>query len=278
MSQTTSGAKSFDLLRLTSDWSEGPTVGQSGQGGTSQPGDVTWLHTSYPSAFWTNAGGDFVATASATTSVNAVGWYAWGSTAAMVADVQGWLNAPSSSFGWILRGPEQAGQKSVKRFESSEGFLPSWRPSLVIEFTPPPPSVYCTAQVNSAGCAPAIGSSGTPDASSGGGFSITLSNTLNQKYGILFYGTNGPSSGPFLGGTRCVQPPVVRTPVQYSAGNPPPDDCTGYFSFDFNAHIASGADPNLGAGDSVWAQFWSRDPADPATTNLSDALSFYVQS
>jgi len=40
--------------------------------------------------------------------------------------------------------------------------------------------------------------------------------------------------------------------------------------------LASITDPALVAGATVWSQFWSRDPADPFTTNLSDALRFLI--
>lgn len=275
MSMTTSGSKVVDMLRVTTQWNEGTTVGFSGQGGASQTGDVTWLHTNKPSAFWTTPGGDFVGAVSATRAVDQAGFYTWNSTAALVSDVQGWLNAPSTNCGWLLRGPE-TGSKSAKRFEARES-LAQYRPMLQVTYTLPPPASYCTAKTNSSGCLPAIGSSGTPDANAGSGFTISLANTLNQKQGLLFYGTSGPNAVAFQGGIFCVQSPTKRTPVQSSGGNPtPPADCSGAFGYDFNVRIASGVDPALVAGAEVWAQYWSRDPADPFTTNLSDGLHFYI--
>jgi hypothetical protein len=219
-----------------------------------------------------------VALISATQSVAGGGFYTWGSTAQMVADVQGWLDAPATSFGWLIRSVETVGQKSAKQFESRQSTNPLWKPALQITYTPPAPTVYCTPKIDSAGCVPSIGYSGTPDANAGSGFSITLANTLNQKSGLLFYGTHGAASAPFQGGTMCVNPPNVRTPIQNSNGNAtPPDDCSGSFALDFNVRIASGADPALVAGATVWAQYWSRDPVDPFTTNLSDALRFAIQ-
>lgn len=277
MSKTNTGTKQFDLYRLTSDWSEGVTTGFSGQGGNSQPTDVTWIHTNYPNSFWNTPGGDFVNTISASQNVANLAFYTWGSTPQMVADVQGWLDQPSTSFGWIVRGPEQTGQKSAKQFESRQSTQAMWKPALTITYSPPVPTVYCTSKIDSAGCVPSIGSSGMPDFNAGSGFTITLGNTLNQKLGLLFYGTNGPAANSFQGGTFCVQAPVKRTPIQSSNGNPtPPEDCSGMFQFDFNVRIASGIDPTLVAGATVWSQYWSRDPADPFTTNLSNALRFYI--
>ena len=137
------------------------------------------------------------------------------------------------------------------------------------------PTVYCTAKVNSAGCTPAIAFSGTPSASTGSGFTISASNELDSKFGLLFYGKTGPNSAPFQGGILCAQPPLVRTAIQSSGGSPP---CGGAFSLDFNAYIAGGADPALIAGQQVNAQYWSRDPgfAPPDNTNLTDAVEFTI--
>ncbi len=141
------------------------------------------------------------------------------------------------------------------------------------------PVVYCTAKVNSLGCASAIASIGTPSASAGSGFVVTASNLLNQVSGVLFYGKTGPAATPFQGAFFCAQPPVTRTLGQNSGGDPPPiANCSGTFGLDFNAWIAGGSDPALTPGQEVWAQYWSRDPLlpPPDKTNLSDALAFVV--
>lgn len=271
-----SGAKIFELRRVTSDWNEGPTVGQSGSGGTSQAGDVTWVHTNFPSLLWNSPGGDFAAAASASLSIGGQGTYTFGSTTGLVADVQHWLDNPSQSFGWILRGPE-TGSKNARQFAARNSDTVSFRPQLTVTYAPPVTSTYCTAKTASIGCVPSIGSSGTPDANAGSGFLVTQSNGINQKSGLLFYGTNGPNNAAFQGGFLCVQGPTVRTAIQNSGGSAVGSDCTGSFSYDFNARIVSGADPNLVAGAQVWAQYWSRDPGDPFTTSLSDALTFLIQ-
>ncbi len=277
MSMTTSGSKSFSAHRVTTGWNEGTTQGFSGNGGAAVVGDVTWLHTYWNNQFWSSPGGDFVATASATTSVNAVGYYNWGSTAQMVADVQGWVNAPSTSHGWILIGPEQSGQKSAKQFEARES-LAQYRPQLTVTYTPPAPTVYCTARTNSLGCLTSIAFSGAPDANAGSGFVISATNIVNNKAGLLFYGVDGVTALPFQGGFLCVKSPTTRTPSQNSLGSPPPTaDCSGTFAYDFNVRIAAGVDARLVAGASVAAQYWSRDPAAAFTTNLTDAVSFVIQ-
>jgi len=276
MSQTSAtSAGTFVLRRVTTNWNEGTTGGQSGNGGTAGVGDVTWVHTYWNNQFWNTPGGDFSPTTSASLSIGGFGYYTFASTSQLVADVQGWVNQPGTSFGWILSGPEQAGQKSARQFEARES-LAQYRPLLTVTYTPPPPTVYCTAKVNSLGCTPAIGYSGLPDANAGSGFFITATNVLNNKTGLLFYGVDGPSNFSFQGGFLCVKSPTTRTPPQNAAGNPPPDDCSGAYSIDFNVRIASGVDVRLVAGSNVWSQYWSRDPTATFTTNLSDALTFSI--
>ncbi len=135
-------------------------------------------------------------------------------------------------------------------------------------------SVYCTPKTNSLGCAPQIAWSGCPDANSSAPFVITCSQVITNKAGLLFYGY-APASSPFQGGFLCVQPPTLRTPVQNSGGTTP-NTCAGQYSFDMNAWIQSGADANLVAGATAYAQYWMRDPGSPSTTGLSNALSFTV--
>jgi hypothetical protein len=139
-----------------------------------------------------------------------------------------------------------------------------------------PPGVYCTAKVNSLGCTPAIASSGAASATAGTGFQVTGVDLLNNKSGFLFYGVNGPAALPFYGGTKCVDPPTKRTPVQSSLGTPAPAaDCSGIYALDLNA-FAVGAlggvpEPLLTApGTTVNCQWWGRDPGN--NSMLSDAL------
>jgi hypothetical protein len=122
---------------------------------------------------------------------------------------------------------------------------------------------------------PAIGSTGTPSATSASAFHVSASQVINNKNGLLFYGY-WSNNLLFQGGTLCVKAPTLRTPLQNSAGNAPPDDCSGSYSFDFDAHIQSGVDPRLQLGRTVFAQYWYRDPADANTTGLTDGLRFVI--
>jgi hypothetical protein len=136
--------------------------------------------------------------------------------------------------------------------------------------------IYCAPKTNSLGCVPQITHSGTPSATSGSGFLIGANRIVSGVPGLLFYGLSGQNATAFQGGLLCVQPPLVRMSAQNSGGS---GNCTGVFSTDFNAYIASGQNPALVAGQRVCGQWWSRDNgfAPPANTNLTDAIDFVIQ-
>jgi len=119
------------LHRITAPWSEGPANGgDAGIGAAAGPGDCTWSQRSWPSLPWANRGGDFIAAASAGAGVS--GWPApvqWVSTPALVADVQGWLNAPAGNHGWMMIGTE-SGTMNASRLASRDTADTSARPRL----------------------------------------------------------------------------------------------------------------------------------------------------
>jgi hypothetical protein len=121
-------------------WGEGPSIalGEGGNGTAAMPGDATWRYQFYPTTLWAVEGGVFGA-ASAVTDVVADGAYAW-SSPAMVADVQAWLDAPATNFGWMVRGNEGLPQ-TAKRFASREHEDGLLRPVLVVEYVPSPGGV-----------------------------------------------------------------------------------------------------------------------------------------
>ena len=151
VSKTRVGSRTVDLHRLLADWGEGSSnVGGGGGGGASATtNDATWVHRFFNTIQWSSNGGDFSNTVSASKSVGGEGaTYTWGSTAQMVADVQGWLDDPSTSFGWLLKGNE--GTRSAKRFDTKENGTLSNRPALTVEFTipslpPPAPTLLAPA-------------------------------------------------------------------------------------------------------------------------------------
>ena len=146
-----------------------------------------------------------------------------------------------------------------------------------------PPIVYCAGKLNSLGCLPQIGFSGTPSASAGQGFVVRGSLVRNRKTGLLFYSLNGRQNSPFQGGTLCVAAPIRRTPALSSLGSTTGNDCTGVFLIDMNrfATGALGGSPPAALtvpGTAVNCQWWGRDSgfAAPNNTTLSDGLEYTV--
>ncbi len=137
MSKSQADAKPVTLYRLFEDWGEGTSIASRGQGGGADAttGDATWIYRFFDTDVWSTVGGHFEGTASASSTVDGVGFYTWGATPEMVADVQGWLDDPSSNFGWILMGDETA--RSTKRFDTRENAETDHRPVLMVEYTLP---------------------------------------------------------------------------------------------------------------------------------------------
>ena len=138
MSRTRSSTgRIHELHVLLSDWGEGTSndSGQEGSGTAASAGDATWIHTFFNTDFWSAPGGDFSPVVSASQSIGGIGVYHWASTSQLVADVQQWLDAPSSDFGWIILGDERTG-RTATRFDSRENATTSARPRLTVTFTP----------------------------------------------------------------------------------------------------------------------------------------------
>jgi hypothetical protein len=140
MSRTQGVDAVITLHRLLAGWDEGTAdaPGNEGAGAPSAPGDVTWLHRSFDSLEWAEAGGDFLATPHAHAPVAGRGEYTWESTQEMVADVQSWLDDPEGNYGWLLKGNEED-RATARRFGSRESENPEARPRLTVEYILPPP-------------------------------------------------------------------------------------------------------------------------------------------
>jgi len=200
-------------------------------------------------------------------------------------DLAGMFGAPSASSGTITVQPGGGFHSTAPidaRFDFSDptsgisGYLDIVG-TLVADWGCPTPIIYCTAKVNSQGCTPQIATTGFPSYSDPTPFDVSASGIINKKNGLLFYGY-GPNNVPFQGGILCVAPPIRRTSVQNSGGSSSGTDCTGTFSYDFNALIQSQTDGNLAPGAGAFMQYWSRDPASPSTTNLTDAVEVTICS
>ncbi len=137
MSRTTTGAFDVSLHRCLADWGEGFSDAEFDEGGgtVAEPGDATWEHRFYPDVFWSTFGGDFAPAPTTTASIAGVGFYEFtGGT--LVTEVQAWLDAPASNFGWVMIGDE-AGNRTAKRFDSRENPIAENQPQLIVEFLPP---------------------------------------------------------------------------------------------------------------------------------------------
>ncbi|MGD8376983.1 MAG: multicopper oxidase domain-containing protein, partial [Acidobacteriota bacterium] len=160
MSRTTAPDETVNLHRLLADWGEGTSqaTGEEGGGASPATGDATWEHTFFDTDFWISPGGDFDAIPSASQTVGmALGYYAW-TAPDMITDVQGWLDSPGTSFGWILIGRE-TDRRSAKRFDSRTNPVVAQRPVLTVDYTPvgSPTGSCCTGStcqiVSAADCA-----------------------------------------------------------------------------------------------------------------------------
>ena len=141
----------FGFYRVLSSWGEAGSIAASpGQGAPAATGDATWTARSFgaiPTSAWVNSGGDYAASASATTLVSGVTAtiptpYTWLSTPQFVSDVQHWIDDPASNFGWILIGGEGS-PSTARQFASSENLTSSYQPVLTLISTPvPEPSTW----------------------------------------------------------------------------------------------------------------------------------------
>ncbi|MBK8177671.1 MAG: hypothetical protein IPK67_01935 [Planctomycetes bacterium] len=142
---------------------------------------------------------------------------------------------------------------------------------------------YCTPKINSLGCIPTMAVVGCSSATNAQPFFITAAQVINNKPGLLLYANTGQAAVPFQGGILCLNPPVRRSIPLSSAGNPPPNDCSGLYSLDMNAFSVGllGGAPQAylqSVGTVVSTQFWGRDPGFPSPNNstLSDGLQYTV--
>lgn len=146
------GTQTVSLHRMLESWTEGPSAptGAGGSGVPSMPGDVTWLHRTFPGLLWSTPGGVFEGSASAATMVGGIGLWTWESTPSLAADVQSWLDAPGGNFGWMVVGQEGVAS-SARRFATREETDPNIRPVLTVTYVPEPAAGLLVAAGAAAG-------------------------------------------------------------------------------------------------------------------------------
>ncbi len=153
-----STSRVIGLHELSRDWGEGTAgstalaLNSTGSGFPASPGDATWSDAMLGSVAWSNPGatGDFNPAASASLAVGGPEdtGHTWLSTAALVSDVQGWLDVPATNFGWVLINDSEGTTQSIKTFYSrsatqntsgvANSLDPAWHPTLSITFVPEP--------------------------------------------------------------------------------------------------------------------------------------------
>ena len=138
-------------------------------------------------------------------------------------------------------------------------------------------TVFCDAKVNSAGCQADIFWTGTPTLTGPDDFHLGCDELVNANFGVLIWGDT-EASLPYMNATLCVQPPLIRKQLQFTAGNSSGGvvDCSGNLHSGFSQAYMTGR--LLFAGTRVSAQYWYRDPENTDGTGvaLSNAVSFTV--
>jgi hypothetical protein len=129
---------SISVHRVTSPWTEGTTSAGSpgGRGANAATGDTTWIYREYPSVRWTNVGGDFVAQASAASTVGFFqnSTFTLGPSAALNADVQAWARG-EPNHGFVVRVDETQVQ-IARRLAGRTYSNSTLRPRLIVTYVP----------------------------------------------------------------------------------------------------------------------------------------------
>ena len=188
MSRARSQDEDVSLHRVITDWGEGASdaSGEEGTGASALDDDATWDYARYDegnppgSPAWTSLGGDYIASASATTAVGRQsGFFSW-SSAGLVTDVQDWLDGTEPDYGWIVLGNE-TGTKVAKRFDSRTNPNSAQRPELVVDFTSTAATGACCATDGS--CSVVLDPGGSCSGSYQGSGSVCEPNSCPQPTG-----------------------------------------------------------------------------------------------
>jgi hypothetical protein len=149
-----SGAtNTIGLFDETQAWGQPTNVagstnfGGTGHGGAAATNDATWDYAFSTATPWSTAlGGNWTSgstdldDAETTTTNGAV--VTWTSNAAVVADVQKWLDTPSTNFGWLLKNSDETDATDFNAFWSQQGATAdgnqSLAPELIVTYTPAP--------------------------------------------------------------------------------------------------------------------------------------------
>ena len=124
------------LHEVLAQWNEGPSVSPAGIGALAEPGDTTWLHTSFAAdpveaSFWMHNGGQFGGVPLASAIRGDDGTWRF-SSPELTALVLRWMADPDSNFGVIVLGNEHTAM-SAKTIASREHADASVHPVLELQ-------------------------------------------------------------------------------------------------------------------------------------------------
>jgi hypothetical protein len=152
VTRTIAAGYQFDVYRMLASWGEGASnSGSQGRGVAATPGDVTWNYRFFgdPTSAWLTPGGDFDPSIRASQIVAGNGSYSF-SGPGLVADVQGWKDGTIANNGWMLTADDELLTTIAKRLASRENATASFRPTLIVQYTPRPPGA-CRADFDGDG-------------------------------------------------------------------------------------------------------------------------------
>ncbi len=228
-------SRTVGVHRVLGSWGEGTSNAGRGEGAgaSSRTNDATWIHRFFSDTTWNAAGGDFVSEASGTVAISGPGSYTVSSTAALISDVQRWVDNPNVNAGWILV-TDESQQRTAKRLDSRESGTPANRPTLTIEFTREEDFLACRRSRVNAGNGNAVDVL-TLNGSTGNGNGVVNLATGAPISVSMQASPGGPSPGPFVMylhiGEPVPQTPVVTLPrnlglfcfpIPPTGGNPQP--------------------------------------------------------
>ncbi len=229
--------------------------------------DFVYNDTLYASGAYQNDGG------SAT-----IGYKNWGSNP-NANDVEFGTGGGTNSIGDPPFGDPSMKPKVGGYLANNDPLLPHG----VRIFGLPTSTVYCTAKTNSQSCLPVIASVGLPSATAGAGFVVSTTSVINNKPGLYIYTSGGRAAVPLSGGLRCIGTPIKFGIPLNAGGNPPPNNCSGVYSMDFNRFALGGLGGLPAAflsvpGTLVDCQAWGRDNGFPPPNNatLSGGLEWTI--
>ncbi len=181
--RTAGSARDISVYRITNAWDEGTTTTNNTVGISS------WNTRAAGPITWTTAGGDFNATAEATTSVAATGTYNWtGGT--MNSLIQNWVNGTNTNNGMLLKFATEGTSNDNKDFGSKENGTAGNRPVLSFDWSSPAP---CSS-------IPTRAPQSMPDsASTVNGVAVNIATATNDYYPVAGTKTYSIITAPVSG-------------------------------------------------------------------------------